>query len=193
MTSSKESISTDLTHMTSGISTNMLHTSLSYCSEIATCYDLMGISTEPSLVTLVAGDSLTALTAYKKSDIPDLYTVTEKSETSNLIKSSGIVYIPEPPPLSPGVGAKTSCNNVSIVPKINVMNILSNIQPNRAETEPIINVLHIQSWSIENDTTSVHMSILPVPVTTTHPLIGMDIIVTSSVTIELNLPIPGPQ
>ena len=78
MTSRKESISTDFTHMPSGISTNMLHTFLSNCSEIAACSDLMGISTGPNLVTLMTGDSLTVLTAYKAPDIPDLYTGTEK-------------------------------------------------------------------------------------------------------------------
>ena len=37
------------------------------------------------------------------------------------------------------------------------------------------------------------MSSLPVPVITAHPLIDMDNIVASSVMVELNLPIPGPQ
>ena len=75
VTSSKEGISTEIT---SSISINMLHISLSTDSEIVICSDLTGISTEPNLVALTAGDSITALTAYDKSDIPDLYTVTEK-------------------------------------------------------------------------------------------------------------------
>ena len=62
----------------------------------------------------------------------------------------------------------------------------------RMETEPIIiNVLNIKPRSIKNNTTSVHISNLPV--TSTHSLIDMDNIVTSSVMVELNSPIPGSQ
>ena len=58
------------------------------------------------------------------------------------------------------------------------------------ETEPIINVLNIQPWSIENNTISAHMFNLPV--TTTHPLIHMDNVLASSIMVELKSPIPGP-
>ena len=53
----------------------------------------------------------------------------------------------------------------------------------RTETEPIVNVLNIQPWSIEDNAASAHMSNLPLPVSTAHPLIGMESIVTSSVTV----------
>ena len=73
------------------------------------------------------------------------------------------------------------------------MFILANNHPMCTETEPIINVLNIQPWSIENNAAMAHMFNLPLPVTTAHPSIGMDNIVTSSVTVEPNLPIPDPQ
>ena len=75
VTSNKEGIFTDTT---SNICTNMLHTSIFTDSEVVTCSDLTGISTEPNLVTLTTGDSIIALTTYDKSDITDQYTVTEK-------------------------------------------------------------------------------------------------------------------
>ena len=140
---------------------------------------------------LTAGDSLTALMAYKKSDMADLYTVTEKSETSTLMKSTGTVYTPESSPLSQRVGAEASRSNVLITPKINVTNVLTHIQPTHTETEPIFNALNSQPWSTENNTALAHMPNLPV--NTTHPIIDMDNTVTSSVMVELNSTISGPQ
>ena len=63
----------------------------------------------------------------------------------------------------------------------------------RTEPEPIINVLNIQPWSVENNTTSALTSNLPLLVATAPPSFHMDGVVTSSVMVEPELPIHGLQ
>ena len=108
------------------------------------CTNVPVNTTDPNLDALTTGDALSVLTAYDKFDVTNLYTVTEKSETTNLMKATGTAYVPE-----------TCLNNVLIVPKMNVTNALINNLLTHTETEPIIIVLNTQPWFVENNATSV--------------------------------------
>ena len=77
-------------------------------------------------------------------------------------------------------------------PKINATNALINNLPTHTETESLIHVLNAQPWLVENSTASMLTYNLVLPVTTSPPL-EMDGGVTSSVMVEHELHISGPQ
>ena len=89
------------------------------------------------------GDALNTLTAYDRFDVTNLYTITEKSDTSNLLQSTGTAYGPE-----------TCHNHVLIRPKMNVTNPLINNLPMHIETESLIHVLNAQPWLAKNSAAS---------------------------------------
>ena len=79
VTSSQKGIFTDTT---SCISNMMTHSPISTDPEIAMCSNVPVYTTAPNPVTLMSSDALIALFAYDKFDVTNLYTVTDKSETS---------------------------------------------------------------------------------------------------------------
>ena len=86
------------------------------------------------------------MSAYDKFDVTNLYTVTDESETSNLLQPTGTAYVPE-----------TCHNNVLIGPKMNVTNPLINNLPTHPETESLIHALNAQPRLVENSATSTHV------------------------------------